>query len=240
MFADTTQLKVEGLFTNYPHVIYRTNPLSLNKDARYKLVFNNNKTGKSISGTTEVVHNLQMPSILGIQSVNLANPNPLPIGIYPVRNGKIYGLKVIFNYSEKKRIDPGTVYQHKSIEYSLNDIATTNLSLNQTFDFLLNGDDFYNFIGSKIPIDPTLKRPAAFPFVSLDFVFTVGAEDFYIYYSINQPSNNINQNIPDFTNLSDGKGIFSSRNKNTFGNIRLNDASTTMLISGPYTSERFE
>lgn len=238
MIAVDTLPKNEGLFVNYPHLIYGIQGLTLNQDATYKLVFENKKTGKTVTGSTGLVGNLEVPTVLAFPKINLASENPLPIKIFPVKNGKVYGLHVIFNYAEKKRSDPGNIYQYKSIDFKFSDIINTNVNSTQTLNFLMQGDAFYSFIGAHVPKDSSLKRPAIF--TTMDFVFTIGAEDFYIYYSVNQPSSNLTQSVPDFTNLSDGKGIFSSRNKTVFYDIGLNGPSTDSLVSGRFTDDRFD
>lgn len=233
MMMDGTQQKDEGLFVNSPHLIYRTDSLQLNKDARYKLIFNNAKTGKTVTGSTPIVGRVLTPIALAFPFINLSSPNALDIKINSAANAKIYGLNVVFNYAEKKTTNPINDYVYKSINYVFPEVVNNN----QGIHFYMQPSDFFSFIGSHIPLDTSLTRSAIF--TSMDFVFSTGAEDFYIYYTVNQPSLSLAQNIPDFTNLSDGKGIFSSRNKNIFFNIKFNNASTDSLINGQYTRGRF-
>lgn len=233
-----TFTKNDGLFVNTPHLIYATPVYALRKDATYKLVFVNNQTGKTVTGTTGIVGTLEVPTALAFPYINIAGDNPLQIKFSPVTNAKVYGLHVIFNYAEKDTIDPGNNYRYKSLDFKFADIVNSNSNSNILLNFLMKGDDFYSFIGSHIPINKSLKRPAIL--TTMNFVFTIGAEDFYIYYSVNQPSSNITQSIPDFTNLSNGKGVFSSRNKTVFNGIKLNDASIDTLVAGKYTHDRFD
>ena len=233
LVVDDTITKDDGLFAEYPHLVYRTDSLiKLNKDAQYKLVLNNSKTGKTISAITNIVGNLFAPNALAT-AVNIPLNDNLLINFTPVKNGKVYGLNIIFNYQEKELSSTGN-FEHKSLDYSLPVIVNSNSNYSGLLTFAINGSDFYGFIESHIPINHNLSRPV--DKTSLDFVFNMGAEDFYIYYSINQPSTTVNQSIPEFTNLSDGKGVFSSRNHNVFPNIKLNGSSQDILRS----SERFE
>lgn len=239
LVPDASIPKDEGLFVNYPHIIYRTSGETINANAQYQIVFNNNKTGKTVSGTTKVVGKLLTPPILGLNEIDIPVDNTFSIKITPVANGKIYGLQIFFNYAEEKKSNnPIHNYEYKSISYILPNIVNNNTSSIQPLTFSFFGGDFYSYIGSRIPVDTSISRPAQL--TSLDFKFTIGAEDFYIYYSINQPNNSITQNIPDFTNLVDGKGIFSSRNKRTFPNYKLKSNSISTLLNSTYTYGRFE
>lgn len=177
--------------------------------------------------------------MLGINEIDIPDDNPFVLKVTPVANGKVYGLHVIFNYAEeKKSLNPIHQYEYKSLDFAVPNIVNNNLTSFQSLNFAFNGIDLYSFIGSRIKIDTSLSRPAQL--TTLDFVFTTGAEDFYIYYSINQPGNNLTQSIPDFTNLSEGKGIFSSRNKRTFSGYKLKSKSISILLNSTYTYGRFE
>lgn len=135
--------------------------------------------------------------------------------------------------------DPTNTYHLKSLDFKLNDIVSnfSTFNPNQTIEFLMYPDDFFRFIGDRIPIDSSMERRALQ--TSMDFIFTTGAEDFYIYYTANQSSSSLSESVPDFTNLSEGRGVFSSRNTNIFDRIKLNSASIDSLVLGRYTHNRF-
>ena len=233
MVVEDTTSKNDGLFVDYPHLIYRTDSL-LKKDAQYKLIFNNNKTGKTTTAITNMVGNLLRPNVLAA-AINIPVNDRFVLEFSPAKNGKVYGLDVIFNYREKGVTDPGE-YEHKSITYTLPVVINNNANFSGLLSFIINGVDFKTFIESNVPVDFNNKIARPLDKISLDFAFSAGAEDFYIYYSVNQPSLTVNQSIPDFTNLSDGKGIFSSRNHNTFSDIKLTGALPTALQD----SKRFD
>ncbi len=241
LIPDNSYLKDDGLFANYPHLIYRTDSVKLDKDAQYKLVFNNNKTGKTITGVTHLTDNIPPPVVLSNvnKTINLASENPLKVKISSVKNGKVYGLHVLFFYVERNLTDPTNTYHLKSLDFKLNDIVSnfSTFNPNQTIEFLMYPDDFFRFIGDRIPIDSSTERRALQ--TSMDFIFTTGAEDFYIYYTANQSSSSLSESVPDFTNLSEGRGVFSSRNTNIFDRIKLNSASIDSLVFGRYTHNRF-
>jgi hypothetical protein len=61
----------------------------------------------------------------------------------------------------------------------------------------------------------------------------------YNYIRINAPGNTIFF-LPEFTNLSSGKGLFSCRMNTTVPNIRFNDDTEAALITSPYTRHIFQ
>ena len=49
----------------------------------------------------------------------------------------------------------------------------------------------------------------------MDFIIAVAADELNTYMEVNEPSNSIVQERPDYTNITNGIGLFSSRIKNT-------------------------
>ncbi|HOS48890.1 MAG TPA: hypothetical protein PLG57_09650, partial [Bacteroidia bacterium] len=69
-------------------------------------------------------------------------------------------------------------------------------------------------------------------------IFTVGSEDLYNYIQVNAPGNTVNY-IPEYTNLSNGKGIFTSRWISTSPNIKFNSPTQDSLLNSQYTKGLF-
>ena len=73
----------------------------------------------------------------------------------------------------------------------------------------------------------------------MDFIITGGAEEFYTYYAVNNQSSTVGDHIPEYTNLVNGKGIFSSRSVRIYPKKLLNNASRDSLLNGQYTKGLF-
>ena len=127
--------------------------------------------------------------------------------------------------------------QEKTLNYNLPVFVSTNTVGGQIFEYQIYGQAFYQFIGRSVKDDPSIYRESTK--FKMDFIFTVGAEEFYTYYLINKPSTSINDNIPDYTNLSSGKGLFSSRSTRIYPDKELNNASRDSLIYGLFTRGLF-
>jgi hypothetical protein len=70
---------------------------------------------------------------------------------------------------------------------------------------------------------------------SLDFIFTVAANEFYTYIEVNKPPTGVNQSIPQYTNVDGGLGIFSSRLSQGYNNYLMAQQSKDSLIFGSIT-----
>ncbi len=250
VLVDTMKLKPtdqiakdEGLFADYPHLLYRSDGLKLlDTEANYKLYFHNKKSGVTITAVTPVVKqvtlNPLLPSPLPNPSstINFASDDPLIIGVVTPAKGKFLSLVIRINYVDSI---PGALQsQHRTLNYSQPVMVAATSTGGQNFEYQIDGDLFYQFVGRNVKKDPNIYRDASL--FSIDFIFTVGAEEFYTYYVVNLPSTSINDNIPEYTNLSSGKGIFSSRSIRIYPNKKLNNASRDSLINGQYTNGRFQ
>jgi len=102
--------------------------------------------------------------------------------------------------------------------------------------------DFSDFVKLKdnISYNPNVRRRSLY----MDFVISVAGNEFNTYMEVNQPSTNIIQERPEYTNISNGLGIFSSRyikNQVSASDTRpirfqLNPQSLIELETGSYTS----
>ncbi|HVA99282.1 MAG TPA: hypothetical protein VNG53_10340, partial [Bacteroidia bacterium] len=91
-------------------------------------------------------------------------------------------------------------------------------------------DAFFEYLGNVIPVNPGVSRT----FTSLVFNFTVGSDDFNTYLEVTAPSLGINQTKPNFSDITNGLGLFTSRYI-TSKSVGLTTATLDSLASGQYT-----
>ncbi|MCB0396437.1 MAG: hypothetical protein KDD36_07275, partial [Flavobacteriales bacterium] len=77
----------------------------------------------------------------------------------------------------------------------------------ETMTVDLPGDNFYQFVASRLTEDPDVDRTAG----QLDFIIDVAGEDLNTYMAVNRPSTGIIQERPEYSNIENGFGIFSCR-----------------------------
>ncbi len=79
-----------------------------------------------------------------------------------------------------------------------------------------NGDAFYAWVQTQVPYtDPNEESKVLSRYTgNLDFMISVAAPELNTYMEVNEPSNSIVQERPDYSNLTNGIGIFSSRFRN--------------------------
>ncbi|MDC3306005.1 hypothetical protein OAV36_03680 [Flavobacteriales bacterium] len=196
--------RAEGDFHDSIMVYTFENNSFLNSNSVYELLIKNKITGNKVSSKTNIVSGFDFDirddfPFGFIQTWIPGNPSATEFSSSTVRweksldNGVLYQLDLIFNYTEND-----TVY--KSLIY-----GTSVLESSDYFEF--EGVKFFNFLKSELNEDPSIKRR----FTNIDLLMTVGSEDLRTYRIVNEEITGIVQERPQFTNINNGIGLFSSR-----------------------------
>ena len=187
-------------------IVYQfVNDNFLKKGFDYELLVENKNTGNLVTSRSEIVSGFDFDNIFTTKSKSFQ------FGLYnnddfssstitwddSNDNGKIYQLDLIFNYTE---IMDG-VYTEKSLIYSLPLIDDAESRMK------IEGNSFFNFLELNLTKDDEVVRY----FNGIDMLMTVGSEDLETYINVNKPITGIVQQRPQFTNINNGIGLFSSR-----------------------------
>ena len=217
IILDTITLhhKDSGAFY-YPHqkVYYTTEQLKVNSnnlDYKYRIqILKGNDTITSITGMVGGDRFKINNASVGFDptSTNVNN-----VTFKEAQNAYVYSAKMRFEYTETW---PGHPLTPKSVEWSLGYFPTSELEVIEGFEQPWN-----NIYGMKY------KENALFNYLRMaiggdtlnatryigDFYISIaaGGDELYNYIEVNSPSGSISQNIPDYTNINGGYGIFSSR-----------------------------
>lgn len=199
------------------YVFYTPEDSPLIDNARYAITINIDNGRIVVTGETELVNGLNLANTL------IGNNKPLrftdsgtSLGVYQsqaitvdqVGNARKLNAKIRIDYREY--LTP-TDSIDKSILWNLGD-ADLALGTNSHV-FVAEGTSFYNLIKSNIAVDPSLDKRRL---VGVELLVTGASEDLASYIEVNQPSSNLAQNKPEYTNLDVTEGfkvigVFTSR-----------------------------
>ena len=200
-------LRASGIFNNSIMMYTFENTFEdkpfLHSNSEYELLIKNNLTGNQVSSITNIVSNFNFDMGSGfpfgfIETWIPGNSSATKFSSTVVTwgnsndNGVQYQIDLIFNYQENN-IDKDLIY-------------TTSV-LEGTSQFAFEGEKFFNFLKNELVKDPSIERK----FIDIDLVMTVGSEDLKTYRIINEEITGIVQERPQFTNINNGIGLFSSR-----------------------------
>jgi hypothetical protein len=234
---DTTGIAKDtnGIFAAPEQVVYYfkvNQSQKLNINAEYALTITNAKTGNVLKGQTLIVQkvSLQTPSNFA-QQVNIIPRQNSFVKWTSSVNGKIY--EVILNFIYREEI-PGSSERIRKI-VPIN-FGRTFSADNEGGEELVREIDplsVYQVLVASIPASTPDNQRIRYA-DSLEYIINVGDEDLFTYLNVNQPSNTVAQERPQFNNVENGLGLFASRT--TFNRkIILGQATTDSLKNNPLT-----
>jgi hypothetical protein len=207
-----------GVFSNTDNVLYKFIEPNLKTDFTYKLNIRNKVLDKDITSETKLTNNPVMPSVqeLNTGRIKLANTNGTSLthifSIRPTLNSGRVKVNFVFNYAEHYT-DTNIAPVYKKIKISLGEQKTTSNEGGEVLFFTLEGSSLFSALSSNISNVANLKS-RRINNATLEVI--VAGTDLSTYIAVNEPSSSINQNKPEFTNLTNALGVFSSRNTKIF------------------------
>ncbi len=219
--------KAAGTFYYPRQIVYVANTHGqLRTDHTYRLMIRNNSTGKVVKAETGLVGNFSVDKPLYNPNNPIVGFNgnlPYAVEWYSAVNGKRYELLIRFNYKEKSPDSPDTLFKHVDWRFAPKKAGT--LAGGEKMELKYDGQAFFGRIRESIPYNADVKRYIG----KVDFVFSVAADDLSTYIDVNEPGSSIIQERPEYTNIENGYGIFSSRSHKTQSYF-LNTQSTSTIL----------
>ena len=201
----------------------------LNEANSYRLKIKNPLTEKEITAQSPLVHDFDITKPGYGTTINF-----IPESVYPMEfrwdkaeNGGLYEFELRFNYYEVSFSNDTIEKWVSLIRSSINDpssgssVATYYVS-----------DNFYSSCLNLIPYtDPAVESQVDYRLSGLiDIVVSAAEEQYALYIKVNAPSTGIVQEKPQYTNVDNGLGLFSSRVKSQRSK-KLHSESVTILKS---------
>ena len=234
---DNTIPKNSGVFyaPDQANAIFSTTS-ALYTDSQYKLVIKNTETGNEVSSQTSLVSDFNFtkpgatnPSFAFITSTN-ANPRFFVEWISSL-NARAYQLIIRLNYTDST-ITNGNIVKY--VDWVFPTQKTQNLSGAETMGADFHGQDFFQFVGGLMEPYPDLfKRTAG----NVELRLVAAADDLNTFIEVNAPSTGIIQQKPEYTNVTNGLGVFSSRYNKTPFSRPMTSLTIDSLACGQYTKD---
>ncbi len=216
-----------GIFAESPNFLYkiRANQINLVVGEKYQFSLVRQDGGAPVIAETII---LQSPVLR----------NPSPGSLLPFRSGNfytftwnevpnagIYDLKLEVHYRERNS-NTGVQFVPKSVDW------TVARSIPDR-EFRMDGSEFYNSLKAFIPQDISATRV----FDSINIIVWCGGTELAEYIKITQANRGITstQDFPGYTNMSEGLGIFTSRNVSRNTGFILTNQALDSLKNGSAT-----
>jgi len=228
---ETRTLRDEGNFNDsvvmytFENFEFESNSLNqytnfLNSNSEYELLIKNNVTGNSVSSKTEIIKGFNFSA--GIPNSDKLTFYADGLGFRFPRfewssvnspNAEIFQFNLRFHYTENE--------EDKELLWTQTALGSNDNIL------ILSGEDFFHqFLANNKAFSTDEERE----FTSIDIEMTLGSQDLKTYISVNEPITGIVQERPQFTNINNGIGLFSSRYTKVYPGLDLNADSEKYII----------
>ncbi len=137
--------------------------------------------------------------------------------------GRRYEVNLKFYYKELQPGNPDTLY--KFMNWNLGTRHAQTLDGGEGLSVSYQGSEFYTRLGQELDDILNVQRWAG----EVVLTISAGGDELSTFIDVNAPSNSIVQEIPQYTNIENGYGIFSARRQTTKTYI-LSVLSETKLV----------
>ena len=201
-------VREEGVFSDEPNYLYKFKLGGNEKLAEgetYRLKINRGDDLPEVTADATIVSDLRWTGPFEVGPLKIEYKD-FPVSWRSESDASFFDLKMLIHYKDDS--EQQGVFTDKTLEWVIDKNIPKGESVQSKYD--IPGEEFYIFIGSELEEDPNVTRF----FTALDFVIIAGGEEIFEYINIGSANTGItsSQVIPTYTNLSEGLGVFSSRN----------------------------
>lgn len=233
--------KDSGIFSNEVNYLYRLSepirPSSFFTNMSYALSVKNPYTGYTATANTPVAGQAEVTAPVNDfidQLLITAQDKHSVIASY--KEGKFvksYDMIMDVYIEEINLLDTSKRVMKKLNWKMFSNKETRSLSgFNDVSNRVLSAN-FFSMLDANLNPDPTIYRRL----VNYDLFLYGIADDFYTYINVNRPSIGIVQKKPEYTNITNGFGLFSSRYINKFFSRNFNPITREQLNVSQLTND---
>ena len=209
--------KDAGIFDNSTNVLYKFNEPLINLDATYNLKIVNTQLNKEITSSTKIVGNsiVEAPkksNTLSFWSGNVSTGNGVSEAVTIIAGDNVGRIQafLVFNYIENYTTASGLAPVSKKVLLNLGEKKIAGDS-DSKLNFLVKGQNFMDNIKENVSNPSTIANFSHRELANISIELSVAGSELSTYMEAKAPSTTVNQDKPNYTNLINGIGIFSSR-----------------------------
>jgi len=191
--------KVGDTIFYYPDQLVYYSTEDINTDYKYNLTIN--KQSSDLSSSTGIVDDFSVSS--PNRYINFVSDKDIEWN--SASYGKRYEVTIVFNYKE---LSPGsTDTLDKSISWYLGMRKSVNTDGGEDMYLGYSGDVFYSTLENELEPILNVERWAGL----VDVIIACASQEFDTYLEVNNGTDNLLSEVPIYSNIDGGTGLFASR-----------------------------
>lgn len=216
--------KEPGMFSSESNCVFKARA-QINPESDYKLRVINKESGKEVWAEAEVLGDMTIEeSFVWERAFYRVNYVPEKLqyeGSLDPYDHEDYIVRFLY-----KEVKDGLL-QYKYVDWVPTFDPLKTYHMDDTSFQLSN--DYYKFLSEQIPIDPDVKRQAR----GVDYMLALPGKELENYITVTTTPTNPHF-YPDYTNLSDGEGVFGSKYFYTYFGMKFKKKTIDTISWGTY------
>lgn len=223
---DTSIPREEGIFL-WPHqTIYRGVFPVLTDGSTYRLTVTDLRTGYQVNSETEVVREI-VHTNPNVQSfLNFENTGSIGFYFHTPLHGKQYQLTLRFYYDEQFIYDT-TEISTRYVDWVIGTTESISDAGNENMNIAVNRTNFINMLANNVEVNPLVRRVSK----KIDLIYTSASDDMVTYMKVQIANNSSSADLPQFTNIENGLGLFTTRNRTYVPGFHLDQDTQYELVT---------
>lgn len=222
-------VRQEGPFATEPNTLYKfsADDLELVPGREYRLEVNRGDDLPLVTSTTTVVNEVRLFSPLEGGNIRMTELAQVRISWDNPSTAYFFDVTMDFTFREINAVT-GT-NELKTISWPIVRRTTQDR-------VVFRGAEFIAFLGGSGLIEsPAISRRIE----NIDITISAGGKEFYDFVQLILANSGVtsSQEVPEYSNLSEGRGLFSSRNSRTFTGFSLTTETIQDLNNNNLTSD---
>lgn len=224
-------VRAPGIFADDPNFLYRLDPnLNLIEKNNYEIRIDRGDNKPLVTAVTSIVEDVEIIKPKVDNGISFVSGIITEFKWKTGETAHFFELAMRIHYQEAIPGDPN-VFVDKFIDWQVEKGISPELDpVTGTEVF---GDEFFSVIKAGIQGDPLIRRRIG----SVDLIISAGGEELDKFLSVALANTGItgSQELPTYTNLSEGVGIFSSRNLLELKGYPISATTRDSLVNGSVT-----
>ncbi len=223
----------DGPFAQQPNYLYKIKApvISLKAGEKIRLLINRGEEKALVTAETTVLGEMTPRESNPASPVNWGYDRTVTFGWSADPNTKIFDLRLVIYYKESTPGNPA-VLNDKNITWVLKEDILRD-SEEERISYGVQGEDLYKFLGQNLPAVSDRIRI----FDHMDVYISGSGQELVDLLRITRANVGItsSQEVPVYSNLSEGRGIFTSRTQAIRLGLQMTNTSLDSLRNGIHT-----
>ena len=225
--------RADGPFVSSPNILYKikASTINLREGEDYQLRIDRGGDLPIVTAETTIIEDLVIRENNPVSPINMAYDRNVTFVFNAGEAAQLFDVRLRIRYRERESNGPSV---NKELIWVLADQLERSSSEGRVSVSVM-GEEFYRFIGGSLEANPALRRD----FVAIDVLLAAGGQEMVDFIRVSEANTGItsSQLVPTFTNISEGRGIFTSRSVAERLNLTLTGLSVDSLQNGIYTRD---